>query len=100
MFLVREGKITGIYSTHIIEDKQTTLEQLTLKKENYKYNYGNTSDRYRTFVKTRNGCSKCDCSGYWGYKHGNGTYEGRCSNSDEHGHNCGHVFEKHGLRKW
>ncbi len=35
-------------------------------------------DKYRTFVKTKNKCHKsnCSCSGYWGYKHGNGTYEG------------------------
>lgn len=58
------------------------------------------NDKYRTFVKTKNKCSKCGCSGYWGYKHGNGTYEGNCSNSDGHGHTCGHGPEKHGLRKW
>lgn len=59
-------------------------------------------DKYRTFVKTSNRCqhSSCSCSGYWGYKHGNGTYEGNCSNSDGHGHTCGHGPEKHGLRKW
>lgn len=57
-------------------------------------------DKYRTFVKTSNKCSKCSCSGYWGYKHGNGTYEGACSNSDSHGHKCGHGPEKHGLKKW
>lgn len=54
----------------------------------------------KTFVKTKNKCSKCSCSGYWGYKHGNGTYEGNCSNTDAHGHQCGHGPEKHGLRKW
>lgn len=58
------------------------------------------NDKYRSFVKTKNKCSKCGCSGYWGYKHGNGTYEGKCSNSDGHGHTCGHGPEKHGLRKW
>lgn len=59
-------------------------------------------DRYRTFVKTKNRCqsSICSCSGYWGYRHGNNTYEGRCSNMDGHGHTCGHGPEKHGLRKW
>ena len=30
----------------------------------------------------------------------NGTYEGACSNTDGHGHTCGHGPEKHGLRKW
>ena len=57
-------------------------------------------NKYKTFVKTKNKCSKCDCSGYWGYKHNNGTYEGNCSNSDGHGHTCNHGPEKHGLRKW
>ncbi len=54
----------------------------------------------KKFVKTKNRCSKCSCSGYWGYKHQNGTYEGACSNTDGHGHTCGHGPEKHGLRKW
>ena len=58
---------------------------------------GNAS---RKFVKTKNRCSKCSCSGYWGYKHQNGTYEGNCSNTDKYGHKCGHGPEKHGLRKW
>lgn len=61
---------------------------------------GNGLKSNKTFVKTRNKCSKCSCSGYWGYKHGNGTYEGNCSNTDSHGHRCGHGPEKHGLRKW
>ena len=54
------------------------------------------------FVKTSSRCSNsnCSCSGYWGYKHQNGTYEGSCSNTDGHGHTCGHGPEKHGLRKW
>ncbi|MGM9869256.1 MAG: hypothetical protein ACI30R_06485 [Sodaliphilus sp.] len=64
-------------------------------------NYSSASgDKYRTFVKTSARCSKCKCSGYWGYKHQNGTYEGSCSNSDGWGHRCGHGPEKHGLRKW
>lgn len=54
----------------------------------------------KSFTKTRNKCTKCSCSGYWGYKHQNGTYEGSCSNSDQYGHKCGHGPEKHGLRKW
>lgn len=56
----------------------------------------------KKFVKTKNKCTKsnCSCSGYWGYKHQNGTYEGNCSNTDGHGHTCGHGPEKHGLKKW
>jgi len=54
----------------------------------------------KKFVKTRYRCSKCSCSGYWGYQHQNGTYEGACSNTDGHGHTCGHGPEKHGLRRW
>lgn len=56
----------------------------------------------KKFVKTKNKCTKsnCSCSGYWGYKHDNGTYEGACSNTDGHGHTCGHGPEKHGLKKW
>lgn len=61
-----------------------------------------SNDKYRSFEKTSFRCQKsnCSCSGYWGYKHGNGTYEGNCTNSDGHGHTCGHGPEKHGLRKW
>ena len=54
-----------------------------------------------SFVKTNAKCKACSgCSGYWGIKHLNGTYEGACSNSDGWGHKCGHSPEKHGLRKW
>lgn len=65
------------------------------------FSYSSSGDKYRKFEKTRHKCSKCSgCTGYWGYKHQNGTYEGNCSNSDGHGHTCGHGPEKHGLRKW
>lgn len=61
-----------------------------------------SSVKTKKFVKTKNRCTKsnCSCSGYWGYKHDNGTYEGACSNTDGHGHTCGHGPEKHGLKKW
>lgn len=61
-----------------------------------------SSAKTKKFVKTKNKCTKsnCSCSGYWGYKHDNGTYEGACSNTDGHGHTCGHGPEKHGLKKW
>lgn len=52
------------------------------------------------FVKTNARCNKCGCSGYRGYKHMNGTFEGACSNGDGHGHTCGHSPEHHGLRSW
>lgn len=54
----------------------------------------------RKFVKTRYRCDKCGCSGYWGYQHSNGTYEGGCQNTDGWGHRCGHSPEHHGLRSW
>ncbi len=61
-----------------------------------------SDDKYRTFVKTNAKCrnSNCQCSGYWGYRHGNGTYEGNCCNTDGFGHTCGHGPEAHGLRRW
>lgn len=61
-----------------------------------------SSNSNKKFVKTKSQCTKsnCSCSGYWGYKHQNGTYEGACSNTDGHGHACGHGPEKHGLKKW
>lgn len=61
-----------------------------------------SSAKTKKFVKTKDKCTKsnCSCSGYWGYKHDNGTYEGACSNTDGHGHTCGHGPEKHGLKKW
>lgn len=56
------------------------------------------------FKKTSNKCRTCKggngCSGYWGIYHTNGTYEGRCSNSDGWGHTCGHSPEHHGLKSW
>lgn len=60
----------------------------------------NSGDRFHTFVKTNARCDKCSCSGYWGYRHGNGTYEGACSNTDGSGHTCRHSPEHHGLRSW
>ena len=59
-----------------------------------------TGDKYRSFVKTSARCGKCSCTGYWGYRHNNGTYEGSCQNSDGHGHTCGHSPQNHGLRAW
>lgn len=94
------GFYTKMYATYgyIGEGKQPAIDYITQRGGENNYTY--SSDKYRTFVKTRNKCSKCSCSGYWGYKHGNGTYEGNCSNSDGWGHTCGHGPEKHGLRKW
>lgn len=56
----------------------------------------------KTFVKTHNRCEKsnCSCSGYWGYKHPNSTYEGNCQNTDGYGHRCGHSPQTHGLRSY
>ena len=94
------GLYTKMYATYgyIGEGKQPAIDYITQHSEEYSYSREN--NKYRTFVKTRYKCSKCSCSGYWGYKHANGTYEGVCSNSDGHGHTCRHGPEKHGLRKW
>lgn len=56
----------------------------------------------RRLVQTDAECDygACQCSGYKGYKHDNGTYEGLCQHSDGYGHTCGHSPEKHGLRSW
>lgn len=54
----------------------------------------------KKFVKTNYRCNKCSCSGYHGYLHQNGTYEGSCQNTDQWGHRCGHSPEHHGLRSW
>lgn len=51
-------------------------------------------------VSTKKGCSRCDCDGYIGIEHLNGTYEGNCSNSDGHGHTCRHSPKNHGLSSW
>lgn len=84
---------------YIGEGKQPAIDYAT--RTHSDFSYSTNGDRYRKFEKTRNKCSKCSgCSGYWGYKHQNGTYEGDCSNTDGHGHTCGHGPEKHGLRKW
>ena len=56
----------------------------------------------RKLVQTDASCDNgaCQCRGYKGYKHDNGTYEGLCQNSDGYGHTCRHSPEKHGLRSW
>lgn len=95
------GSGVEIYATYgyIGEGKQPAIECFTDSDSDF--SYSSVNDRYRTFVKTRNKCSRCSgCTGYWGYKHGNNTYEGSCSNTDGHGHTCGHGPEKHGLKKW
>lgn len=79
------------YVTHTVKNKSA-------EKNVPKY-IAKASDR-KTFKKTKNRCSTCSCSGYWGYQHQNGTYEGNCSHTDQYGHRCGHGPEKHGLRKW
>lgn len=53
----------------------------------------------KSFKKTKNKCDNCSCSGYWGIKYNNGTYEGNCTNTDNFGHRCGHDPKHHGLRK-
>lgn len=84
---------------YIGEGAQPAIDYVTRGQSDFSYSTGR--DKYRKFEKTRNKCSKCSgCSGYWGYKHDNGTYEGACSNTDGHGHTCGHGPEKHGLKKW
>lgn len=52
------------------------------------------------FVKTKHACGDCSCDGYWGIKHSNRTYEGKCQNTDEWGHTCNDTPEAHGLRSW
>lgn len=94
------GHNVKMYATYgyIGEGKQPAIDLIGDKDD--EFNYAN-EDQYRTFVKTKNKCSKCSgCSGYRGYRHGNGIYEGSCSNSDGHGHTCGHGPEKHDLRRW
>lgn len=54
----------------------------------------------KNFKKTKHSCHTCSCSGYWGYQHGNGTWEGACQNTDNWGHTCNHSPEAHGLRSW
>ena len=61
---------------------------------------GDTEISSSTFKKTKRKCSKCSCSGYWGYYHTNGTYEGKCSNHDNYGYTCRHDAKAHGLRNW
>lgn len=72
------------------------------QSEGQTYSSSSSTTNTKKYVKTKNKCQKsnCSCSGYWGYKHANGTYEGNCQNTDGHGHTCGHGPEKHGLKKW
>lgn len=104
---ISDEEISFLIDKHIVEAENDTpsfifFVDINASEKNMttadETNY--SGDRYKKFVKTRNSCSKCDCSGYWGYEHTNGTYEGNCSNYDGHGHTCGHGPEKHGLRKW
>ncbi len=52
------------------------------------------------FRKTTYRCGICGCEGYWGYEHGNGAYEGSCSNTRPGGHSCGHSPQQHNLKQW
>ena len=86
-------KIIGVVVTVILGISATSIASIEKGTD-----LSGVSDK--TFVKTRNKCSKCSCSGYLGYKHKNGTYEGSCLNTDNYGHRCGHSPERHGLRSW
>ena len=77
-----------------------TSDAIALTNANAKETTDIEQQDRKTFVKTRARCNKCQCSGYWGYYHTNGTYEGSCQNTDGWGHRCGHSPEHHGLRSW
>lgn len=86
-------------ATVLVEESSIELEKLA-EPDSTSYTTTSRGSSSRKFEKTRARCSKCGCTGYWGYKHQNGTYEGNCSNSDGHGHTSNHGPEKHGLKKW
>lgn len=81
--------VAGIVSVAVASAINTKTETVAAEQKDHK-----------KFVKTGYRCDKCSCSGYWGYRHDNGTYEGGCQNTDGHGHRCGHSPEHHGLRSW
>ncbi len=95
-FMGHSANMIATYG-YIGEGKQPAIDYTSRTQTDFSYSAG---DRYRKFEKTHNKCSTCSCTGYWGYKHQNGAYEGKCSNKDSHGHTCGHGPEKHGLKKW
>jgi len=75
---------------------------VTVPNPNYNGGAGITFERKNnaTFKKTNIKCDKCSCSGYWGYYHTNGTWEGPCQNTDKFGHTCRHSPEQHGLKSF
>lgn len=81
--------VAGIVSVAIASAVNTKAESVATEQS-----------KHKKFVKTNCRCDKCGCSGYWGYRHDNGTYEGGCQNTDGWGHRCGHSPEHHGLRSW
>lgn len=95
-----EAEATAVSGdTVMIEEEAVELEELAAP-DSLTYATASRGSSSRKFEKTRARCSKCGCTGYWGYKHQNGHYEGNCSNTDGHGHTCNHGPEKHGLKKW
>lgn len=68
--------------------------------ENATTNISKVDTSKKTFKKTKYSCGTCSCSGYWGYQHSNGTWEGACQNRDKWGHTCNHSPKAHGLRSW
>ena len=105
--LIGIGHFGDLHKTLFGSEKESKIKTDSYYKNDFDDSY---SEEYqsdisfkgsgKTFVKTSYECNECSCSGYWGYKHSNGTYEGSCSNTDIWGHKCGHGPEKHGLRKW
>lgn len=59
------GFYTKMYATYgyIGEGMQPAIDYITQRGNENNYTY--SSDKYRTFVKTKNKYSKCSCSGYW-----------------------------------
>lgn len=101
------GHFGSLHESFFGSDNESEIITESYYESDYddSYSFGYSNDisfkgSGKTFVRTKYGCDDCSCSGYWGYKHTNGTYEGACSNTDMWGHKCGHGPEKHGLSKW
>lgn len=93
---VVSGTVFALYNLFDGEPYNSNIETIELNQNGSNVSFTGSSN----FRKTTYRCGICGCEGYWGYEHGNGAYEGSCSNTRPGGHSCGHSPQQHNLKQW
>lgn len=93
---VVSGIVFALYNLFDGEPYNSNIETIELNQNGSNVSFTGSSN----FRKTTYRCGICGCEGYWGYEHGNGAYEGSCSNTRPGGHSCGHSPQQHNLKQW